>query len=196
MERALGAGVIAAIIGAVGVAVRRRSNILTPGGQPAAVAASLRLQSSHLFAGCRRKEPANAERFVGCRRPGAPRAPGHRRQSRPRPRRAIAAAGAGECAERPVARFAARGERAGGAAEADLPGMLRGNLSHGLDPQTAVRLAAATLAGRVPFALEACDWVAGELAIALGIDPALIAKPHPQAGATALDTVVTGGAGA
>ena len=83
-----------------------------------------------------------------------------------------------------------------GAAEADLPGMLRGNLSHGLDPQTAVRLAAATLAGRVPFALEACDWVAGELAIALGIDPALIAKPHPQAGATSLDTVVTGGAGA
>ena len=83
-----------------------------------------------------------------------------------------------------------------GAAEADLPGMLRGNLSHSLDPQTAVRLAAATLAGRAPFAPEACDWVAGELAVALGIDPALIAKPHPQAGATSLDTVVTGGAGA
>src|SRR5260221_1486607 len=81
-----------------------------------------------------------------------------------------------------------------GAAEAHIPGMLHGNLSQGLDPETAVRLAAATFAERAPFAPEACDWVVGELAIALGIDPALITKPHPQAAATAQDTVVTGGA--
>src|SRR6266851_8261680 len=81
-----------------------------------------------------------------------------------------------------------------GAAEADLPRMLHDNLSQGLDPETAVRLAAATFAERAPFAPEACDWVVGELAIALGIDPALITKTHPQAAATAQDTVVTGGA--
>src|SRR5260221_8224925 len=81
-----------------------------------------------------------------------------------------------------------------GAAEAHIPGMLHGNLSQGLDPETAVRLAAATFAERAPFAPEACDWVVGELAIALGIDPALITKPRPQAAATAQDTVVTGGA--
>src|SRR5258707_9660043 len=81
-----------------------------------------------------------------------------------------------------------------GAAEAHIPGMLPGNLSQGLDPETGVRLAAATLAERAPFAPEACDWVVGELAIALGIDPALITKPRPQAAATAQDTVVTGGA--
>src|SRR6266567_6819823 len=81
-----------------------------------------------------------------------------------------------------------------GAAEAGLPQMLRGNLSQGLDPQTAVRLAAAAFAERAPFAPEACDWVVGELAIALGIDPALVAKPRPQAAATAQDTVITGAA--
>src|SRR5216683_1393602 len=81
-----------------------------------------------------------------------------------------------------------------GAVEAHIPRMLHGNLSQGLDPETAVRLAAATFAERAPFAPEACDWVVGELAIALGIDPALITKPHPQAAATAQDTVVTGGA--
>jgi len=55
------------------------------------------------------------------------------------------------------------------AARAGLPAALRGYAAQGMDAATAIRLAAATFAGRTAFAADACEWVAAELAIALGL---------------------------
>ena len=53
-----------------------------------------------------------------------------------------------------------------------LPAALRGYAAQHIDPATAVRLAAASLAGRTAFTPEACEWVAAELAIAIGLQSA------------------------
>jgi len=54
------------------------------------------------------------------------------------------------------------------AADADLAGMLRESMEQGLDAATASRLASGRLAQFSAFTSDACDWVAGELAVALG----------------------------
>lgn len=69
------------------------------------------------------------------------------------------------------------------AVAAGLPGVLRGHVAHGLDPATAITLAAAGLADRTAFTADACQWVAGELAIALGLVPP--PGQQPTRGATA-----------
>ncbi|HEX6934717.1 MAG TPA: hypothetical protein VF162_21430 [Streptosporangiaceae bacterium] len=55
------------------------------------------------------------------------------------------------------------------AAAARVPDLIRGQVSHGMDVRTAVRLAAASLADRTAFGHDACEWVAAELAISLGL---------------------------
>jgi hypothetical protein len=55
------------------------------------------------------------------------------------------------------------------AAEAGLADALRDHVAQGMDPATATRLAASSLAISAPFTPEACNWVTGEIAIALGI---------------------------
>jgi hypothetical protein len=72
------------------------------------------------------------------------------------------------------------------AAQRDVAGMLRDHVSNGLDAEVAVSLAASSFATSTAFTPEACRWVAGELAIALGLtdparhadarDPALLAE--------------------
>src|SRR5262245_45031657 len=57
------------------------------------------------------------------------------------------------------------------AAQHDLAGLMRDHLAQGLDLRTASRLAAKALAERMPFTDEACEWVASELAVALGGEP-------------------------
>ena len=56
------------------------------------------------------------------------------------------------------------------AAQCDLTGVLTGHLDQGLDLRTSSRLASGWFAERMPFADDACAWVVGELAIALGAD--------------------------
>lgn len=63
------------------------------------------------------------------------------------------------------------------ASEADLAGVLRRNLEQGLDPGATVRLAESLLAQRQPFTADACRWVTGEFAMALGIDVCPPAQP-------------------
>ena len=55
------------------------------------------------------------------------------------------------------------------ASVAGLPAILRSHVAQGMDIATAISLAAATLTGRTAFPPEACEWVATELAIALGL---------------------------
>jgi hypothetical protein len=55
------------------------------------------------------------------------------------------------------------------AAEAGLAETLRDHVAQGVDSDTAVRLTASTFSSSTSFTPEACSWVAGELAIALGI---------------------------
>ena len=73
------------------------------------------------------------------------------------------------------------------AASAGLPRALLGHVAQGLDPATAITLAAALLAGRTAFTADACQWVAGELAIALGLARAdqLVPPRGPQRPETA-----------
>ena len=52
---------------------------------------------------------------------------------------------------------------------AGLPGRLRNDVGHGMDPATAVSLAAAILESRTAFTTEACWWAASEIAFALGL---------------------------
>lgn len=66
------------------------------------------------------------------------------------------------------------------AASAGLPEMLRGYAAQGVDESMAVGLAAAAFAGRTAFAAESCEWVATELAIALGMESG--AKPPAGTG--------------
>jgi len=70
------------------------------------------------------------------------------------------------------------------AAQADVAGRLREHVAHGMDPGTAIRITAATLAERTAYPAEACMWVTGELAIAIGITtadrlPQLVAPWQP-----------------
>src|SRR5260370_11940499 len=53
-----------------------------------------------------------------------------------------------------------------------LPAALRGYAAQHKDPTTAGHLAAASLAGRTAFTPDACEWVASELAIAIGLGSA------------------------
>jgi hypothetical protein len=55
------------------------------------------------------------------------------------------------------------------AAAAGVPGALRAYAAQGLDPVTAITLATAALQDRTAFTAGACQWAAGELAIALGL---------------------------
>jgi hypothetical protein len=55
------------------------------------------------------------------------------------------------------------------AAEAGLANNLRQHVDQGMDPNTAIRLAASSFSATTPFTPEACSWVTGEIATALGI---------------------------
>jgi hypothetical protein len=55
------------------------------------------------------------------------------------------------------------------AAQADLASTLRQHVDRGMNPNTAIRLAASSFFSTTPFTLEACAWVASEIAKALGI---------------------------
>jgi hypothetical protein len=58
------------------------------------------------------------------------------------------------------------------AAEADVARSLRDHVARGMDPATAVRIVASDLASRTAFSVEACYWVTGEFAVALGLTTA------------------------
>src|SRR5262245_11256236 len=55
------------------------------------------------------------------------------------------------------------------AAEAGLADTLREHVAHGMDSGTAIRLTASSFSVRTPLTPEACRWVTGEIAMALGI---------------------------
>ncbi len=55
------------------------------------------------------------------------------------------------------------------AAEAGVATRLREHVQQGMDPGTAIRLTASSLETSTPFTPEACSWVAGEIATAMGI---------------------------
>lgn len=57
------------------------------------------------------------------------------------------------------------------AAEAGLPQVLTDHVSQGMDVATASSLTASSFASRTPFTPDACSWVVGELAVALGLLP-------------------------
>ena len=60
------------------------------------------------------------------------------------------------------------------AAQCGLPDVLQGYLGEGMDLGTASRLTAGWFAKRMPFTRDACRWLVGELAIALGVDPSAL----------------------
>ena len=62
------------------------------------------------------------------------------------------------------------------AAQFGLPEVLQGHLGEGLDLGTASRLTAGWFARRMPFTKDACSWVVGEIAIALGVHPSALAE--------------------
>src|SRR5215510_14005578 len=55
------------------------------------------------------------------------------------------------------------------AAEAGLADTLREHVAQGMDSDTAIRLTASSFSARTPLTPEACRWVTGEIAMALGI---------------------------
>jgi len=55
------------------------------------------------------------------------------------------------------------------AAEAGLADTLRQHIGQGMDPNVAIRLTASSLSSTTPFTPEACTWVTGEIASAIGI---------------------------
>jgi len=55
------------------------------------------------------------------------------------------------------------------AAEAGLADSLREHVAQGMDSSTAIRLTASSFAARSPLTPDACRWVTGEIAVALGI---------------------------
>ncbi len=55
------------------------------------------------------------------------------------------------------------------AAEAGLADTLREHVSQGMDTNTAIRLTASSFSARSPLTPDACSWVTGEIAVALGI---------------------------
>jgi hypothetical protein len=60
------------------------------------------------------------------------------------------------------------------AAQSGLPDVLQGYLGEGMDLGTASRLTVGWFAKRMPFTKDACRWLVGELAIALGVDPSAL----------------------
>lgn len=60
------------------------------------------------------------------------------------------------------------------AAQCGLPDVLQGYLAEGMDLGTASRLTAGWFAKQMPFTRDACRWLVGELAIALGVDPSTV----------------------
>src|ERR1022692_5034223 len=68
------------------------------------------------------------------------------------------------------------------AAEAGLADKLRGHVAQGMDSSTAIRLTASTFSDSTPLTPDACNWVAGEIAVAIGIStPAEIGEPGAAA---------------
>ena len=74
------------------------------------------------------------------------------------------------------------------AAEAGLAQTLLDHVGQGMEVATASSLAASALAARTPFTTDACNWAAGELAVALGLargesppGPAPAGPAHPGA---------------
>jgi hypothetical protein len=55
------------------------------------------------------------------------------------------------------------------AAEAGLAGTLRDHVNQGMDADTAIRLTASSFSASTPFTPDACSWVTGEIATAIGI---------------------------
>ena len=55
------------------------------------------------------------------------------------------------------------------AAEAGLADTLREHVAQGMDSSTAIRLTASSFSARSPLTPDACSWVTGEIAVALGI---------------------------
>ena len=78
------------------------------------------------------------------------------------------------------------------AAEAGLADSLKEHVSQGMDSSTAISLTASSFSARSPLSSDACRWVTGEIAVALGIsetnDAALNAPPP---GASPLGGVAT-----
>ncbi len=77
------------------------------------------------------------------------------------------------------------------AAEAGLADTLREHVSQGMDSSTAIRLTASSFSARSPLTPDACSWVTGEIAVALGISKtndaelgAATAAPGPFGAAT------------
>jgi Domain of unknown function (DUF4190) len=72
------------------------------------------------------------------------------------------------------------------AAEARLADTLREHVSQGMDSSTAIRLTASSFSARTPLTPDACSWVTGEIAVALGIsetnEAVPAAEPQPAAG--------------
>jgi hypothetical protein len=69
------------------------------------------------------------------------------------------------------------------AAEAGLADTLRQHVSQGMDPDTAIRLTASSFSTSTPFTPEACSWVTGEIATALGMSHSEPAGAGSAAGA-------------
>lgn len=65
------------------------------------------------------------------------------------------------------------------AVTAGLPAMLRSYAAQGMDGETAVSLAGAAFAARTAFTPDACEWVAAELAVALGLETRGRMASHP-----------------
>ena len=63
------------------------------------------------------------------------------------------------------------------AAEAGLANTLRDHVAQGMDASTAIQLTASSFSATTPFTPEACNWVAGEIAVALGISSGNEAGP-------------------
>lgn len=62
------------------------------------------------------------------------------------------------------------------AAQVGLPEVLQDHLNDGLDLGTAARLTAGWFARQMPFTRDGCTWVVSEIAIALGVDPSVLAE--------------------
>lgn len=63
------------------------------------------------------------------------------------------------------------------AAEAGLANTLRDHVAQGMDASTAIQLTASSFSATTPFTPEACNWVASEIAVALGISSGIEGGP-------------------
>lgn len=69
------------------------------------------------------------------------------------------------------------------AAEAGIADQLRQHVGQGMDPDTAIRLTASSFSSTTPFTSDACSWVTGEIATALGMSHSQPAGPAGPGGA-------------